>query len=290
MKTGFVLSILLHAALLTWAVVKITTPREFKLIEVKIVSVDFTTIDDLTRIKAGVKKPKKTPKASTKQRKPKVKPKAKAARKTKKVKKAAVLPPKPKEILKPKPKPKKAKPKPKPKKLAKKAAVKKKILPKKKRVRKKRKKKLFDPDKISALLNKIPNAKPAAADNDLPPIKQAVVKKAQPERGRVDGMDARMTMSEIDAFRAQVSRCWNPPVGGLGADRLVVKLRLKLKRDGMLDNPPQLMNSQSSPFFAAASDAALRAVWQCQPYDMPVKKYAVWRDMILNFDPREMFQ
>ena len=293
MKTGFVLSILLHAALLTWAVVKITTPREFKVTEVKTVSVDFTTIADLTRIKAGVKKPKKTPKASTKKPKPKAKPKAKVAPKPKKVKKVAVLPPKPKVLAKPKvkPKPKKAKPKPKPKKVAKKTPVKKKILPKKKkRVVKKRKKKSFDPDKISALLNRIPNAKPAAADNDLPPIKQAAVKKARPERGRVDGLDARMTMNEIDAFRAQVSRCWNPPVGGLGADRLVVKMRLKLKRDGMLDNPPQLMNLQSSPFFAAASDAALRAVWQCQPYDMPVKKYPVWRDMILNFDPREMFQ
>ena len=165
-----------------------------------------------------------------------------------------------------------------------------KVLPKKKPARKKRKKKVFDPDKISALLNKIPNAAPRQKKAAQPRSSKIPPKSRSPGRGRPDGRDARMTMNEIDAFRAQVSRCWNPPVGGLGADRLVVRMRLKLKVDGMLARPPQLMNSQSSPFFAAASDAALRAVWQCQPYEMPIKKYRVWSDMVLNFDPREMFR
>ena len=105
MKTGFAISIILHFALLVWAVAKITTTREFKTNEIKLVSVDFTTIDELTRIKAGKKDAKKPPAAVKKPEKPKPKPKAKEAVKPKKVKKTAVLPPKPKEAaVAPKPK------------------------------------------------------------------------------------------------------------------------------------------------------------------------------------------
>jgi len=289
-KSGFAISILLHVALLVWAMIEITNPRDFKRNEIKTVSVNLTTVDELTRVKAGQKKAKKKPVAPLKPVKPKPKPKVKAKPKPKKVKKAAVLPPKPKELAaKPKPKPKKAKAKPKPKKVVKKVALKKKVVRKKKPVRKKPKKKTFDPDKISALLNKLPNAQPQANKPAPTAVKKPPAKPINADRGRVDGLDARMSVNEIDAFRAQISRCWNPPVGGLGADRMVVRMRIQLKEDGGLANPPRLMNSQSSPFFAAASDAALRAVWQCQPYDMPKQKYAVWRDMILNFDPREMF-
>ena len=48
--------------------------------------------------------------------------------------------------------------------------------------------------------------------------------------------------------------------------------------------------SGSSPFFQAAADSAVRAVFQCQPYELPSEKYALWRDMILNFDPSDMYR
>src|SRR5262249_47189421 len=84
--------------------------------------------------------------------------------------------------------------------------------------------------------------------------------------------------------------CWTPPPGGLGADQIAVKLRLKLNEDGTLVGYPTVANSGSSPFFQAAADRAVRAVFQCQPYELPQAKYALWRDMILNFDPSEMYR
>jgi hypothetical protein len=53
---------------------------------------------------------------------------------------------------------------------------------------------------------------------------------------------------------------------------------------------PTVANSGSSPFFQAAADSAVRAVYQCQPYELPKAKYALWRDMILNFDPSDMYR
>ena len=99
----------------------------------------------------------------------------------------------------------------------------------------------------------------------------------------------RMSASEIDYFRSQISRCWTPPVGGLGAEDIVVKLRIELNKDGTLARAPSLANNTSSPFFTAAAESAMRAVLQCQPYTMPAEKFTQWRDMLLNFDPRRMY-
>ena len=147
------------------------------------------------------------------------------------------------------------------------------------------KKRDFNPDKIAALLNKIPDAaddpKPVMPDDDTPPKKV---------KGQTNGTEITMSVDEIDALRARIADCWTPPPGGLGADQIVVKLRLKLNEDGTLVGYPIVANSGSSPFFQAAADSAVRAVYQCQPYELPKAKYALWRDMILNFDPGDMYR
>ena len=147
------------------------------------------------------------------------------------------------------------------------------------------KKRDFNPDKIAALLNKIPDAaddpKPVLPDDGKPPKKV---------KGQTNGTEISMSVNEIDALRARIADCWTPPPGGLGADQIVVKLRLKLNEDGTLVGYPTVANSGSSPFFQAAADSAVRAVYQCQPYELPKAKYALWRDMILNFDPSDMYR
>jgi len=109
-------------------------------------------------------------------------------------------------------------------------------------------------------------------------------------RGQSNGTEMTMSVNEIDALRARIAQCWSPPPGGLGADQIVVKLRLKLNEDGTLVGYPTVANRGGSPFFQAAADSAVRAVYQCQPYTLPGDKYALWRDMILNFDPSEMYR
>ncbi len=147
------------------------------------------------------------------------------------------------------------------------------------------KKRDFNADRIAALLNKIPDAadeaKPVAADDGAPPKKV---------KGQSSGTEMTMSVNEIDALRARIAKCWSPPPGGLGADQIVIKLRLKLNEDGTLVGYPTIANDGSSPFFQAAADSAVRAVYQCQPYELPSEKYALWRDMILNFDPSDMYR
>ena len=99
------------------------------------------------------------------------------------------------------------------------------------------KKRDFNADRIAALLNKIPDAadeaKPVAADDGAPPKKV---------KGQSSGTEMTMSVNEIDALRARIAKCWSPPPGGLGADQIVIKLRLKLNEDGTLVGYPTIAN------------------------------------------------
>lgn len=290
MRKPFFISLGLHLLVLLFAVVTFPSFGDKLPSQPTPLPVDLVTPAELTKIKAGERKAKKETAKADKRPEPPARKKATAPKPTK-VKTVKAPPPKPK-VKKAEPAPEKAKqpekkvaekaptPKPKPKKVVKKKPVPKKVA--KTSPPAKKKQKDFDPDRIAALLNKVPDSGPKTT---------AAVpkKKPQPAKGRSDGKDLAMTFNEIDALRAKISQCWNPPVGGLGADAIKVKLRLQLSEQGALTRAPEVVNRAGSPFFQAAADAAVRAVMLCQPYQLPEKKYALWRDMILNFDPREMF-
>jgi outer membrane biosynthesis protein TonB len=283
------ISAALHVAIVLFAIVGLSSSHMSA--PLVAVPVDLSTTADITKIKAGMKDAKDDAPLAAKpeEKKPQaVKEKtATAPEQTAAIKKPektaeAPKPPAPKPAPKPektveapKPQPKPAAParKPEPPKETAKADTPK-PAPKAKE---------FDTDRISALLNKIPDA----VDEPKP---QDWTAETKPAHGQSNGTEMAMSVNEIDALRARIADCWTPPPGGLGADAIVVKVRLKLNQDGTLEGYPSVVNAGSSPFFQAAADSAVRAVFQCQPYALPVAKYALWRDMILNFDPSQMYR
>jgi hypothetical protein len=159
----------------------------------------------------------------------------------------------------------------------------------------------FDANRIAALLNRDPTAGERPQQDGprrawrRPSTLEEQASGAAPDAprreayGAPEGRDQRMGGDDIAAFRAQISRCWSPPVGGLGGDAIIVKLRIMLDEDGTLTRPPELANDFNSPFFRPAADSAIRAVLQCQPYRLPPEKFSQWRDMLLTFDPSRMY-
>jgi outer membrane biosynthesis protein TonB len=140
----------------------------------------------------------------------------------------------------------------------------------------------FDSSRIAALLDKRDPQRRAATGSVL---------NAAPARGAPTGTAAQLTQNELDALRARLRQCWNVPVGLAEARDLVVTVRIQFKQDGSLAADPRLMNSDARPAFQAASESALRAVRSCAPYNfLPVAKYEAWKDVIVDFDPREMFR
>jgi hypothetical protein len=104
------------------------------------------------------------------------------------------------------------------------------------------------------------------------------------------GAQTSMTMSEIDAFKEQLYKCWNVPVGAPDPAALVLRVKVFLNEDGTVATAPQLVDQGNlgDPYFRAAADSAIRAVHMCGPYQMPPAKFATWREITIRFDPREM--
>ena len=114
---------------------------------------------------------------------------------------------------------------------------------------------------------------------------------SKPSLGVPTGNSATLTQNEIDALRARIQQCWNPPAGLADARALIVVVRIRFNPDGSLSADPTLSNSSGHPTFTIAAESALRAVRRCAPYSfMPVAKYEVWKDVEVTFDPRDMFR
>lgn len=99
-----------------------------------------------------------------------------------------------------------------------------------------------------------------------------------------------LTQAELDLLRARLTKLWNVPTGQERPEELIVDIRIHLGRDRKLSAVPEIVSRGSSPRYKGAADAAVRAVIQGQPYDMlKDDTYDTWKDMIVTFDPRQMF-
>lgn len=149
--------------------------------------------------------------------------------------------------------------------------------------------KQFDADKISALLNKTPNksAPPPSAASDQP------TKAKGPTLGDAEGRDEQLSASEIAMIREAIRSCvgphWRVLSGGASAQETEVRIRIQFNQDGTLSAPPKIVNPDRAPYFVAISESALRAVQQCEPYNLPPDKYQFWRDIIMKFSPKDMY-
>ena len=153
------------------------------------------------------------------------------------------------------------------------------------------KKKEFDANRIAALLNKVPDSS-APAGAPEPPTTPTKAK--GPSAGAPEGRDSVLTASQRSLLGAMmkraVSRCWNINSGLEGIDRMVVEVEVRLGPDGRLQQTPRVINSGPGSIFADAANSAVRALVQCEPYDMPAEFYqGGWDHMVVTFDPQRMF-
>lgn len=101
---------------------------------------------------------------------------------------------------------------------------------------------------------------------------------------------AKLSQSEMDALRGQIQRCWNVPAGAADAQDLKVSVQFRLDPSGALEGAPQIVaGGGAGGIERAAAESARRAVLACAPYTLPSEKYEAWADVIVHFDPRDMF-
>ncbi len=111
------------------------------------------------------------------------------------------------------------------------------------------------------------------------------------ERLRARSSAEALTLSEIDAIRAQIQRNWNVPAGARDAEDLVVDVYVELNPDGSVMDARIIDTSRyaSDSFFRTAADSARRAVLLTNRVQgLPEEKYSRWRSIILSFNPKDM--
>jgi hypothetical protein len=103
-------------------------------------------------------------------------------------------------------------------------------------------------------------------------------------------LGSQLSASEMDMVREQIARCWNVPAGARDAKDLVVEIRVQVGEDGTV-RTAQIVDSgrMGDPLYRAAAESARRAFFnpQCTPLKLPPDKYATWKDMVVDFNPKD---
>ncbi len=286
MRDSFGYSVLFHAVILVVGYFGLPYIARAPIMTDTPIMVDIVNVDELTNAPPPAPKPEKKP--EPKPKKPPPPPK--------KVYKSAEPPPPPPEddpeVVALPEKPKKAEPKPK---------VEKKPKPKPRLAKAKPRRKPKPPDAFTSVLKTVEKLK------DQPPPKKKEEKKKPRKKQTFEQQMAQaltsrtaphnptrpLAISEIDLIRQQIRECWNLPAGAKEAENLSIEIRMVMNPDGTVRQARILDQSrlQSDPFFRAAAESALRAVLnpRCNPLKLPLEKYQQWKNMILIFDPSQMF-
>jgi outer membrane biosynthesis protein TonB len=126
----------------------------------------------------------------------------------------------------------------------------------------------FDQTKIAALLDKRDPSRQAITGDTL---------NSNAALGLSKGKAADNSATWGTMFQSQVERCWKKPFGGIESQNPEAVFEIKLKRDGTLEGAPIPEGSPSTPYLRVYQESALRAIIECQPYNLPAAFFDEWK-------------
>jgi outer membrane biosynthesis protein TonB len=292
-----VASVALHVLVIGWGLVSFSS-KAFETIPEESLPVDIISADQLAHVTAGMKTGKKENPKPLVEKVAEAKPAEDAVGKI--TEKAPVVtdtapPPQPKVEEKPvekkpdPPKPVAEKPKEEPKPLEKKPDPPK-VDPIAEALKKEEKK---QPPKPQAQAAKPPEpTKPKIVERHFDESKiAALLDKRDPSRAAVTGdtlnSNAALGLAKGKAsdnsatwgsmFKSQVERCWKKPYGGIESQKPEAAFAIRLKRDGTLEGMPVPEGAPATPYLRVYQESALRAIIECQPYNLPAAFFEEWK-------------
>ncbi|MBR1159365.1 cell envelope integrity protein TolA [Bradyrhizobium elkanii] len=137
---------------------------------------------------------------------------------------------------------------------------------------------VFDQSKIAALLDKRDPTRASATGDTL---------NANAALGTAKGKAADNSATWGAMFKQQVERCWKKPYGGIEAQQTEAVFSIKLKRDGSLEGMPVPEGTPATPYLRVYQESALRAIIECQPYNLPAAFFDEWKYFAPVFTERK---
>jgi hypothetical protein len=141
------------------------------------------------------------------------------------------------------------------------------------------------PDQLASILRNVERLKQKAE-----PTPQEQPKAEQP--GPVSRQVSAFERNDmVRAIQQQVASCWRLDPGAKKAEDMVIEILVILNPDGSLQRADVVDVARMSRdgYFRSAAENARRAIYKCSPFRLPPRKYQVWRELTLRFNPREMF-
>ncbi|HXQ41073.1 MAG TPA: cell envelope integrity protein TolA [Candidatus Udaeobacter sp.] len=95
----------------------------------------------------------------------------------------------------------------------------------------------------------------------------------------------RLTSSELDAAKSQMQGCWYIDPGKKGADSILVDVHVVYGADGSVTSVQAVdqLRIATDPVFRSMAEAAVRAVYKCDPIHLPPDKYDLWKSVTFTF-------
>ena len=140
------------------------------------------------------------------------------------------------------------------------------------------KERTFDQSKIAALLDKRDPARQATTGETL---------NSNAALGLSKGKAADNSATWGSMFQSQVERCWKKPYGGIESQNPEAAFTIRLKRDGTLEGAPVPEGTPATPYLRVYQESALRAIIECQPYNLPAAYFEEWRYFAPVFTERK---
>ena len=116
--------------------------------------------------------------------------------------------------------------------------------------------------------------------------------KGDPETQQIGKLGDTLTISELDMLKFHFKKCWNVQAGAQDAENMTVQIHIWSNpdcsiRDAQIVDTNRYMRD---PYFRITAESALRAAKdpRCAKLPVPLEKYEIWKDMKLNFNPKEM--
>jgi outer membrane biosynthesis protein TonB len=140
------------------------------------------------------------------------------------------------------------------------------------------KERVFDQSRIAALLDKRDPSRQATTGDTL---------NSNAALGLAKGKAADNSATWGSMFRSQVERCWKIPDRGIDSQNPEAAFTIRLKRDGTLEGMPVPEGTPATPYLRVYQESALRAIIECQPYNLPAANFEEWKYFTPVFNDRK---
>ena len=141
---------------------------------------------------------------------------------------------------------------------------------------------------IASMLKDLRNEK--TNQNIIKEEKEKKIDNIANEKEESNEKNLKLSISEIDLLRQQLSSCWIAPAGTVIKKGMIVKISAKLKQNRRVyDNSIRIVDtniSKTNSFYGPITESAMRTLLHpdCIPLKLPESKYNLWKNLTITFD------